>query len=312
VLEALVKSMLLNITHRTRYDYDPAVATAHHILHLTPPNMIHQEVIAHSLNIEPYPGERRSSVDIFGNISTYVAMNSAHEFLDIIAMSQIVTNVPAINQDTLTMDWPIEWGQVQAHLEYRAEAKWSEAVQYLFASPMVPIHSDLKDYAAISFNSQSTLLGAVRNLMERIHHEFIYESKSTDVNTPVLKALAQKKGVCQDFAHVMLGCCRSMGLAARYVSGYLLTLPPAGQARLIGGDASHAWVSIYCPTDLETMQGVWFDFDPTNNKMGLYSPGNDYVTLATGRDYSDVSPVRGVIQGSLEHTLKVEVTVEPF
>ena len=312
MLEALVKSMLLNITHRTRYDYDPAVATAHHILHLTPPNMIHQEVIAHSLNIEPYPGERRSSVDIFGNISTYVAMNSAHEFLDIIAMSQIVTNVHAINQDTLTMDWPIEWGQVQAHLEYRAEAKWSEAVQYLFASPMVPIHSDLKDYAAISFNSQSTLLGAVRNLMERIHHEFIYESKSTDVNTPVLKALAQKKGVCQDFAHVMLGCCRSMGLAARYVSGYLLTLPPAGQARLIGGDASHAWVSIYCPTDLETMQGVWFDFDPTNNKMGLYSPGNDYVTLATGRDYSDVSPVRGVIQGSLEHTLKVEVTVEPF
>ena len=110
---------------------------------------------------------------------------------------------------------------------------------------------------------------------------------------------------------MMLGCCRAMGLAARYVSGYLLTLPPPGQPRLIGGDASHAWISVYCPTDLDSMKGVWFDFDPTNNKMGLYSPGNDYVTLATGRDYSDVSPVRGVIQGSLEHTLKVEVTVEP-
>ena len=304
--------MLLNITHRTRYDYDPAVVTAHHILHLTPPSMIHQEVIAHSLNIEPYPGEKKSSLDIFGNVSTYVAINSSHEFLDIVAMSQIRTNVPLINQDTLTMDWPIEWAQVQAHLEYKATAKWSDAVQYLFASPMVPIHNDFRSYAEISFKSQNTLLGVIRNLMERIHHEFIYESKSTDINTPVLKALAQKKGVCQDFAHVMLGCCRSMGLAARYVSGYLLTQPPPGQARLIGGDASHAWISVYCPTNLDNMQGVWFDFDPTNNKMGLYSPGTDYVTLATGRDYSDVSPVRGVIQGSLEHTLKVEVTVEPF
>ena len=156
--------------------------------------------------------------------------------------------------------------------------------------------------------------------MERIHTDLKYETASTEVNTPALEALAQGKGVCQDFAHIMLGCLRSLGLPARYVSGYLLTQPPPGKPRLIGADASHAWVSVYCPIpqSLEDSEGktappsgIWVDYDPTNNRCGWGSPGEDYVTLATGRDFSDVSPMRGVIQGASQHELTVEVTVAP-
>jgi transglutaminase-like putative cysteine protease len=151
--------------------------------------------------------------------------------------------------------------------------------------------------------------------MERIHTELEYEAHSTEVNTPALDALAQGKGVCQDFAHIMLGCLRSLGLPARYVSGYLLTRPPAGKPRLIGADASHAWVSVYVPVAAgaagDAPTGAWFDFDPTNNRCGRGSPGEDYVTLAMGRDFSDVSPMRGVIQSGARHTLSVAVTVAP-
>ena len=143
--------------------------------------------------------------------------------------------------------------------------------------------------------------------MERIFDDFTYESDATQVNTPALEALHGKRGVCQDFAHVMVACLRAMGLPARYVSGYLLTKPPPGQPRLIGSDASHAWASVYLPAIEGATPGRWYDFDPTNNRP----PGEDYVTLATGRDYSDVSPIRGVIHGGAQHTLKVAVTVEP-
>ena len=143
--------------------------------------------------------------------------------------------------------------------------------------------------------------------MERIHHDFEYETDATDVSTPALEALALRKGVCQDFAHIMLGCLRSLGLPARYVSGYLLTQPPPGKPRLVGADASHAWVSVYLP-GANRAGGTWADLDPTNDRM----PGEDYVRLATGRDYSDVSPMRGVIHGGANHTLRVAVTVSPL
>lgn len=308
--------MILSIYHRTRYDYAPSVATAHHLLHLCPVATHHQRLLSHALRVEPNPTQRHVSVDSFGNQATYVALSSAHDFLDIVATSQVQTisaSELAANAQYAAQDshlWQTEWEAVRACMEYRAGALWNEALPYLFASPMVPIHADFKEYARISFISNTSLLAALEHLMQRIHREFTYESKSTDVNTPVLEALAQKKGVCQDFAHVMLGCCHSVGLAARYVSGYLLTLPPPGQPKLIGADASHAWISVFCPVDAKGSQGVWFDFDPTNNKMGQGTPGEDYVALAYGRDYSDISPVRGVIQGSLDHTLKVEVNVE--
>jgi transglutaminase-like putative cysteine protease len=139
--------------------------------------------------------------------------------------------------------------------------------------------------------------------------DFAYESQSTEVNTPALVALTQRKGVCQDFAHILIACLRSLGLAARYVSGYLLTLPAPGTVKLKGSDASHAWGAVYVP-DLPPGQR-WVDLDPTNDRAGWLSPGEDYVTLAIGRDFSDVSPLRGVIHGGASHTLKVGVTVEP-
>ncbi len=142
--------------------------------------------------------------------------------------------------------------------------------------------------------------------MERIFADFEYESEATDVSTPALEALQMRKGVCQDFAHIMLACLRSLGLPARYVSGYLLTEPPPGKARLIGSDASHAWVSLYLPGKAAAA-GSWADLDPTNNR----APGEDYVTVATGRDYSDVSPLRGVLHGGANHKLHVAVTVTP-
>jgi transglutaminase-like putative cysteine protease len=168
-------------------------------------------------------------------------------------------------------------------------------------------------YARPSFTPGTPLLLGARDLMRRIHRDFTYASQSTEINTPALEALAQRRGVCQDFAHIMLACLRAQGVAARYVSGYLLTQPAEGQPRLVGSDASHAWVSVYLP-DLPDGEGYtrWWDFDPTNDRDGCGTPGEDYVTLAVGRDFADVSPLRGVIRGGTNHTLTVGVTVEPF
>jgi len=153
----------------------------------------------------------------------------------------------------------------------------------------------------------ASLFEAARDLMHRIHADFTYDGRSTQINTPALEALTQRKGVCQDFAHIMIACLRSMGLAARYVSGYLLTEPAPGAERLVGSDASHAWVSVLLP-DLPG-DARWCDFDPTNDRWGWGLPGEDYVLLAFGRDYADVSPIRGVIHGGASHQLTVAVTV---
>ena len=169
----------------------------------------------------------------------------------------------------------------------------------------MPRHDAFVAYARPSFSADRPLMEAAWDLMERIHEDFEYESQATEVNTPALESLAQRRGVCQDFAHIMIACLRGMGLPARYVSGYLLTEPPPGQPRLVGSDASHAWVAVWSPG--RDGGGTWHDLDPTNNR----ARGEDYVTLAVGRDYSDVSPVRGVIHGGERHTLNVGVTVEP-
>ena len=197
------------------------------------------------------------------------------------------------------------WEEVRERLRYHRGAAYDPAAEFVFASPYVPRQEDFVAYAQPSFPQGRPLLEAARDLMSRIHADFAYEPEVTDVGTPALDALHLRKGVCQDFAHVMLACLRSLGLPARYVSGYLLTSPPPGQPRLVGSDASHAWVSVYLPGDGEP--GRWADLDPTNDR----APGEDYVTLATGRDYSDVAPVRGVIHGGANHRLHVAVTVTP-
>jgi transglutaminase-like putative cysteine protease len=192
-------------------------------------------------------------------------------------------------------------------MRYHRSAAWDAASEFVFASPYVPRDEKFLAYARPCFTPGRPLYQAASELMERIHADFDYETQATDISTPALEALEMRKGVCQDFAHIMLGCLRSLGLAARYVSGYLLTVPPPGKTRLVGSDASHAWVSVYLPRE-DGEPGAWADLDPTNNR----TPGEDYVRLASGRDYSDVSPIRGVIHGGANHTLSVAVTVTPL
>jgi transglutaminase-like putative cysteine protease len=218
------------------------------------------------------------------------------------------------------------WEMARDMFRYKAASAYDSASEFVFASPGSPRHADFVDYARPSFTPGRPLADAAIELMTRIHTEFVYQSQSTEVDTTALAALAQKKGVCQDFAHILTACLRSYGLPARYVSGYLLTEPPPGQPRLIGSDASHAWASVYIPAtperaakrrtgldgrDADGPAGMWCDLDPTNNRWGFGSPGEDYVTLALGRDYFDVSPMRGMIHGGTNHVLSVGVTVQP-
>jgi transglutaminase-like putative cysteine protease len=306
--------MLLRIVHHTRYDYTPPVVTAQHLAHLQPLVLPDQEVLSHHVSIQPEPANVQHSVDAFGNPRFFFSLQSAHDRLDVQSDAVVNTQAP------LDLPQSLPWDQVRDLLQYHSGATYDPANEFAFASPFVPRSTILADFARPVFEPGEPLLECAQALMARIHTEMTYEGGSTGINTPVLDALAQRKGVCQDFAHIMIGCLRSLGLPARYVSGYLLTHPPEGQPRMVGADASHAWVQVYSllhedkesdDNGDDTPPGCWVDFDPTNNRSGWGRPGEDYVTLAVGRDFGDVSPLRGVIQGGSSHRLSVAVTVAP-
>ena len=290
--------MRLHVRHHTQYRYQSQVVLAQHMAHLRPRDLPGQQVEFHDLHIHPKPVSRDDTLDAFGNWRTFFALESPHAALDVTADSVVTTHPTAELPDSPP------WTAVRDALQYHASAPYEPAAEFLFPSPYIPRTEALADYARPLFAPKRPLLDACHDLMARIHGDFTYETASTDVHTHVLDVLAQRKGVCQDFAHLMIGCLRSLGLPARYVSGYLLTQPPPGQPRLVGADASHAWVSV-------PFGGQWHDFDPTNNRSGTHHPGEDYVTLAVGRDFGDVSPLRGVIHGGGGHTLSVAVTVAP-
>ncbi len=296
--------MQIQVIHETRYDYVPPVEVAQHMAYLQPVHSATQQLLRHTLEVEPTPNQQTPAVDVYGNTRTFSSLQSAHARLREVPRSVVATRAPPVPASLLP------WEQVREHFRYRAEGVYDPAAEFVFASPYIPRHPDFASYARASFPPGLALLAAATDLMRRIHTDFTYESESTEVNTPALEALAQRKGVCQDFAHIMIACVRSMGLAARYVSGYLLTQPAPGMERLLGGDASHAWVSVLLP-DLPA-DARWCDFDPTNDRWGWGAPGEDYVVLATGRDYADVSPIRGVIHGGANHRLSVAVTVTPL
>ncbi|MBX3609961.1 MAG: transglutaminase family protein [Hydrogenophaga sp.] len=301
--------MELRVRHRTTYHYQSPVDMAQHMLHLSPRGTDSQQVLTHQLRIEPEPAAMHQSGDAFGNLRTFFAQQAPHEALSVLADSTVLTQAPQPLPEGAP--WKaMTWERVREHFRYRVNAPYEPTAEFVFASPLVPRDAAFSEWARPAFASGRPVLQATRALMEKIHGELVYETDSTEVTTPPLEALAQGKGVCQDFAHIMIGCLRSLGLPARYVSGYLLTQPPPGKPRLIGADASHAWVSLFVP-GADGQDGQWFDFDPTNNRCGWGSPGEDYVTLAIGRDFSDVSPMRGVIQGGAQHTLDVAVTVAP-
>ena len=309
--------MQLRVVHHTRYEYQGEVDLAQHMVHLSPVDTPSQTVLSHNLTVSPEPATRKQQRDAFGNRRTFFALQAPHAQLDVVADSLIATRAPAPLPDS--PGWQVmTWERVREHFRYRVQAPYDAASEFLFASPMVPRDPAFAAFARPLFTAGRPLLDAVRALTSHMHQTLRYETASTEVNTPALKALEQKSGVCQDFAHILIACLRSLSLPARYVSGYLLTEPPSGQPRLIGADASHAWASVYLPwppevqSDADTPRGgAWFDFDPTNDRCGWGSPGEDYVTLAIGRDFSDVSPMRGVIQGSAQHRLEVAVTVAP-
>ena len=294
--------MKLQITHETRYNYLPAVETAQHMAYLQPLNSRHQQLLSHSLQVSPTPAQIRQTLDVFGNDRCFFSLQTPHKILQVVANSVVCTKTRPLPEST------IGWGQTRELFRYQSGGRFDAATEFVFASPFIPRHAEFAAYARPSFAPGMSVLAAAKDLMHRIHTDFTYESQSTQINTPALEALTQRKGVCQDFAHIMIACLRAMGIPAHYVSGYLLTQPAPGTVKLKGSDASHAWVSVYVP-DLPPEER-WCDLDPTNNRAGWHSPGEDYVTLATGRDFADVSPLRGVIHGGTSHTLSVGVTVE--
>lgn len=292
--------MLLHVLHETAYDYVPMVRTAQHVAHLKPAQTPRQQVLSHRLTVNPRPAQQSEAIDVYGNTRSFFSLQYSHDGLRVVADSLVSTAAPEEPQESLP------WQEVVERMRYHRGTRYDPAAEFAFASPYVPRDGAFAAYAHPSFPEGRPLLEAARDLMQRIHQDFEYAPAATDVNTPALEALTLRRGVCQDLAHVMLGCLRSLGLPARYVSGYLLTEPAPGRPRLVGSDASHAWVSLYLPA-ADGPAGTWTELDPTNDR----TPGEDYVTLAIGRDYSDVSPIRGVLHGGAHHTLRVAVTVTP-
>jgi len=251
----------------------------------------------HDLVIEPAPASRVQRIDYFGNAVEQFTILTPYD--EMCVMGRSVVEVTAVAPIDPGASAP--WEAVRDELLYQRGAPYAETAEFSYPSPYVVTAPELAAFARGSFPPQRPLVAAAIDLMHRIHDEFIFDPGSTTIATPVTRVLADRHGVCQDFAHLQIGGLRSLGLAARYVSGYLLTDPPPGQPRLVGADASHAWVSVWCP------RLGWVDLDPTNDVL----PAQRHVTLAWGRDYGDVSPLRGVVLGGRDHTLHVGVSVTP-
>lgn len=294
---------LLEVVHETRYAYSAPVATAQHRLHLKPLEDERQTLLEWHLSTDPAPGHERHGCDVFGNEVTWVQVDRPHSHLTITATSRVQVLPPPPWAAHAT----VAWESLRERLRYVAAGGFAPAVEFVQPSPFVPRLDALRNWAAASFAPGTPVGQGALDLMHRLHAGFEYRSRSTEVHTPLSQAFAQRAGVCQDFAHLMIGGLRMLGLPARYVSGYLLTVTEAGRAPLVGADASHAWVQVWCPSALEDGfqgQGAWVDLDPTNDQV----VSTDHVRLAVGRDYGDVAPVRGVIQGGGRHGLSVGVT----
>jgi transglutaminase-like putative cysteine protease len=288
--------MIYHVRHTTTYEYHESVSLSQHILRLRPRDLVQQNCLDFSVSIDPAPRSTQAHTDYFGNAVASFAVEKAHTRLVIEATSKVRNNrtrVPAPNETptwehTRDLNRGCQIGQAL------------EASEFTFDSPLIKTADEFGQYAAVSFTKGRPILDAVLHLTERIHDDFTFDSEATTVTTPVETVLKTKRGVCQDFAHLQIACLRSLGLPARYVSGYIETIPPPGREKLVGADASHAWVSFYC-------QSLgWIDIDPTNNLL----PDVQHITVGWGRDYNDVSPVRGVILGSGNHTVSVEVDMD--
>jgi transglutaminase-like putative cysteine protease len=285
------------VEHETRYAYTAPVSQSWQLARLTPRALPWQRLVSHSLQIEPGADERRDEVDSFGNTVTHFGLHGAHRVLSV-RMSCLVE---IAERASLASTEGSTWEAVRESIRRDPQQDDLVPASMCEPTPLVPYSEAALAYALPSFAHGRAWFEAVTDLMHRIHAEFEFEPGATTVSTSVDEVLYQKRGVCQDFAHLMLACLRGVGLPARYVSGYLLTDPPPGQPRLMGADASHAWVAAYAPGH------GWVEFDPTNDQLA----DNRYITLTWGADFADVVPLRGVILGGGEQRMGVEVSVHP-
>jgi transglutaminase-like putative cysteine protease len=303
--------MRYTVRHETIYSYTDLVPVCHNRVHLTPRSTARQVCHEHQLSVIPLPATHTQRPDYFGNEVDYFSIQEAHAGLRVTSSSVVEV---AANGAAKLPDSPA-WEDIAAQYDQARLAndearmtndeiesvRHSSFVIFKLPSPRITPSAALADYARPSFAKGRPIVDAARDLTARIHAEFAFDPKATTIHTPPEETLALGRGVCQDFAHLAIGCLRSLGLPARYVSGYVCTTPPPGRPRLQGADASHAWISVHCgPLG-------WIDFDPTNNCVG----GESHVTIGWGRDYGDVCPIQGVFVGGGQHRMIVAVDVVP-
>jgi transglutaminase-like putative cysteine protease len=288
--------MIYKIVHRTTYKYKYPVSVGNHVACLKPRSLLRHRLAKCELHIQPTPATITERVDYFGNILYFFSVQEPHTELVVEARSEVIMegNATALPPESHP------WEEAVRGLPQDESPEGLDAYQFKFESPRIRLRSEFATYALQSFTRKRPLRECLLDLTERIHKDFHFDSRVTTVRTPTEEVFRKRRGVCQDFAHFQIACLRSLNLSARYVSGYLRTYPPPGQPRLVGADASHAWVSAYCPGT------GWLDLDPTNNLI----PADGHVTLAWGRDYGDVSPLRGLILGGGVHGLTVSVDME--
>ena len=288
-----------HVVHETRVAYQSPVTLSQQYLHLTPRPSPYQRTESHEVWVNPLENDGVDGTDYFGNKTRQLTLTTPHHKLLVHAES----TVALVQRNGLAhIKGTSSWESLRDRLQLGMDPAMFDAYRYLYASPHVIGSLALEAYARISYTPGRPQLDAALDLTQRIFDEFEFDDAATDISTPLEEVLRGRRGVCQDFAQLMIGCLRSLGLPARYMSGYILTHPPVGQPRLIGADASHAWVSAFCP-------GLgWVDFDPTNRCLVQH----DHITLGWGRDFSDVTPMRGVVLGGGEQDLAVRVTVTPL
>lgn len=287
--------MIFEVSHRTTYGYRKPVLQSQHLLHLSPRAGAHQRVHRHSLLIEPAPAHHVTLEDYFGNTSAILTIEDEHSELIVHSRSTVEVTPPGPATPSLSAPWE----QVTGAALLKEGVLNIDVLQFVSASRHTRIVREAIDYARPSFPANRPVLESALDLTERIYRDFKFDSTATDISTPVSHVLQERRGVCQDFAHLAITCLRGLGLPARYVSGYLRTYPPPGMEKLQGADASHAWISVWAP------EAGWVDFDPTNGIM----PREEHITVAFGRDYEDVSPVSGVLLGGSGQKMTVAVDV---
>jgi transglutaminase-like putative cysteine protease len=312
------------IHHLTRYIYDESISVCHNLAHLLPRDSARHLWHFAELDITPTPAVRTERYDYFGNRVVFFAIQEPHRQLEVVARSEVDLEAQT-SQPLFTSDHP--WEQTRdrflaarnlsgagAQLPDALRRDVLDAYQFTYASPYIQWTPEIAAYAAVSFPPGRPIQEGLLDLTARIHKDFRYDASATTISTTLPEIFQARSGVCQDFAHFQIGCLRALGLATRYVSGYLLTAPPPGKSRLIGADASHAWLSVFLP-DTHIPQspqdqyhsGFWLDLDPTNNCI----PSDKHITVAWGRDFGDVSPLRGVLLGAGRHQIQVSVDVSP-